>query len=166
MSQPDGVDLISIYINDELIAKITTEINNLKKSFQDGVDILYNKCVSLGTTPVSKSPNDISNAIGVIYNSAYSAGRAQGREDVKANPGAYGIVVGGTYTISVNGRIAGSVGSHPSSSKISGSITVFRNSDGSIGRSGNLVLQHDHTRDEGGPDNEFHESIYPEIVVS
>ena len=55
-------------------------INNLYifnddiKSFQNGVDTIYNKCKSLGSTPNTKTPNDIINSIQSIYNTAKTDG--------------------------------------------------------------------------------------------
>lgn len=42
----------------------------MKSSFQDGVNTLYNKCVSCGVTPTAKTPAAIANAIQSISNSA------------------------------------------------------------------------------------------------
>ena len=41
-------------------------IDDLKTSFQDGVDTLYNACVSAGQTPIDKSPSSIAEAIKAI----------------------------------------------------------------------------------------------------
>lgn len=67
------------------------KINTLKRSFQDGVDRICNFLKGLGFTPSANSPDEICNTIQKIYNDRYNLGRAQGREDVKADPGAYGI---------------------------------------------------------------------------
>lgn len=88
--------------------------NNLKSSFQAGVDALYNKCRDCGATPSSKTPTAISNAIGTVYtnryNDGYSAGnaagyntgRTQGQNDVKANPNAYGLYSKAQYDAGLN----------------------------------------------------------------
>ena len=56
--------------------------SNLSKSFQAGVDTLYNKCKSCGSTPSNKTPTAISTAIQSIYtnryNSGYNAGDSAG----------------------------------------------------------------------------------------
>ena len=69
--------------------------NNLKQTFQAGVDALYNRCVSCGATPSAKTPAAVSTAIGTIhtnrYNTGYSAGRTQGQNDVKGAPNSYGL---------------------------------------------------------------------------
>ena len=69
--------------------------NNLKQTFQAGVDALYNRCVSCGATPSAKTPTAVSTAIGTIhtnrYNTGYSAGRTQGQNDVKGAPNSYGL---------------------------------------------------------------------------
>ena len=44
-----------IFVNDEQ--------DSMKSNFQDGVDTLYNACVSAGQTPIDKSPSSIANAI-------------------------------------------------------------------------------------------------------
>lgn len=46
--------------------KITTEVDDLKRNFQAGVDAVYNAVVAKGTTPASKSLSDIVAAIGRI----------------------------------------------------------------------------------------------------
>ena len=53
----------------------------MKSSFQAGVDTLYNKCVSCGSTPTSKTPTDISNAIQAIYGNRYTEGYNTGKQD-------------------------------------------------------------------------------------
>lgn len=52
------------------------DLSSMKSSFQDGVNTLYNKCVSCGVTPSAKTPAAISAAIANIYNNRYSAGAA------------------------------------------------------------------------------------------
>ena len=49
-------------------ADMTTvaSLNSSLKSFQTGVDTLYNKCVSLGSTPTAKTPSAIANAMDSI----------------------------------------------------------------------------------------------------
>ena len=78
-----------------------TDIDTLKSTFQNGVDTLYNKCVSRGATPSGKTPTAIAGAIDTIYNNryneGYSAGRTQGQQDVISNPGAYGIPLRSGY---------------------------------------------------------------------
>ena len=44
------------------------DIDDLKSSFQDGVDTLYNKCKSRGATPSAKTPTAIATAIDKIAN--------------------------------------------------------------------------------------------------
>lgn len=106
---PDGVTITNNYLAtvpgtaaDAVLAKeLRDDLNelskNLRQDFQAGVDVLYNKCVSCGATPSAKTPAAISTAIGTIhtnrYNSGYSAGRTQGRNDVIANPGVYGLAM-------------------------------------------------------------------------
>lgn len=84
--------------NEENVAGATAlkEVNNkLQQSFQAGCDTIVAGCTTYGSTPRSNSPSDIVNAINAIYtnryNSGYSSGRIQGQNDVKSNPGAYGV---------------------------------------------------------------------------
>ena len=51
----------------------------MKQSFQNGVDTLYNKCVSCGSTPSNKTPTAISNAIQSIYTNRYNEGYNAGK---------------------------------------------------------------------------------------
>ena len=43
-------------------------------SFQNGVDKIYNKCKSLGSTPSTKTPDSIIKSIQSIYNTAKTSG--------------------------------------------------------------------------------------------
>ena len=74
----------------------------MKQSFQAGVDTLYNRCSSLGSTPTSKTPDAISTSIGNIYtnryNEGYNNGRNQGQQDVINNPNGFGIVTRSGYS--------------------------------------------------------------------
>ena len=54
-----------------------TEVYNLG-NFQAGVDTLYNKCVSCGSTPSDKTPTGISNSIQSIYDNRYNQGYSAG----------------------------------------------------------------------------------------
>ena len=56
----------------------------METSFQDGVDTLYNKCVSCGQTPTDKSPTSISNAIQDIYNNRYNEGVSDALDDASS----------------------------------------------------------------------------------
>ena len=76
--------------------------NNLKQTFQAGVDALYNKCKSCGATPGSKTPTAISTAISAIHTNRYSAGRTQGQNDVKGSPNSYGLYTAAQYTANYN----------------------------------------------------------------
>lgn len=53
------------------------------KSFQTGVNTLYNKCVSCGVTPADKSPTAVSNAIQSIYTNRYNEGYSAGKAAAK-----------------------------------------------------------------------------------
>lgn len=75
-------------------SNMANTIDHLTKSFQDGVNKIYNYLKGLGFTPNPNSPDEICGAIQNMYNKRYSDGRTQGQEDVKANPGAYGVSTG------------------------------------------------------------------------
>lgn len=55
------------------------ELTEVKNSFQAGVNTLYNKCVSCGVTPSSKTPAVIANAIQVIHDNRYNEGYEDGQ---------------------------------------------------------------------------------------
>ena len=82
----------------------------MKTSFQAGVDTIYNKMVSCGETPSSKSPTDIANKIQQMYDGRYSTGysigynegRTQGQNDVKGNPNNYGLYSKNQYDQNYN----------------------------------------------------------------
>ena len=76
-------------------SNMTNTINNLKTSFQIGVNKIFNYLKGLGFTPSSNSPDGICDAIQNVYNKRYTDGRTQGQNDVKDNPGAYGLGTGG-----------------------------------------------------------------------
>ena len=128
--------------------------NNLKQTFQAGVDALYNRCVSCGATPSAKTPAAVSTAIGTIhtnrYNTGYSAGRTQGQNDVKGAPNSYGLYTGSQYTANYNaGYNAGAVANAvkkitvswtlnllPDNISKSGTAIYAKNSNGSWSKSG------------------------------
>ena len=64
-----------------MISFLNDEQDSMKQSFQDGVDTLYNKCVSCGSTPSNKTPTAISNSIQSIYNNRYNEGYNNGKEE-------------------------------------------------------------------------------------
>lgn len=49
-------------------SNVQAAIDEMVANFGDGVDEVYNACVSAGSTPASKSPADIATAIGNIAN--------------------------------------------------------------------------------------------------
>ena len=55
------------------------ELENVKNSFQAGVNVLYNKCVNCGVTPADKTPTVIANAIQVIHDNRYNEGYEDGQ---------------------------------------------------------------------------------------
>ncbi len=60
------------------IKDIVSNINDIRSSFQAGVDTLYSKCVSCGWTPSGKTPTAISDAIQGIYGNRYTEGYNNG----------------------------------------------------------------------------------------
>ena len=86
-------------------SNMTNTINNLKKSFQDGVNKIYNYLKGLGFTPNPNSPDGICSAIQNVYNKRYSDGRTQGRQEVISNPGEYGISTNAKHFSMVSGTV-------------------------------------------------------------
>ena len=78
----------------------------MKSSFQAGVDTLYNKCVSCGSTPSSKTPTDISNAIQSIYTNRYNAGVSATK---KGNATAGNVLSGKTFTSTAGVNLTGTM---------------------------------------------------------
>ena len=80
------------------LSNMENRINGIVTSFQDGVNKIYNKLKGLGFTPAANSPDGICQAIQTIhdtrYTNGYNAGRLQGQEDVKTNPGSFGVSTG------------------------------------------------------------------------
>lgn len=99
-------DAFSAANMNNLEQRIANEFKTMTSNFQAGVDSVYNKIKAQGTTPGSKALSDVVNAIPVLSNNRYNAGRVQGRNDVIANPGAYGINTAanivGTYKYYLN----------------------------------------------------------------
>lgn len=54
---------------------VSSEIFNMRTSFQAGVDTLYNACVNKGQTPSSSTPNAIATAIGNLKTGALTSPR-------------------------------------------------------------------------------------------
>ena len=75
-------------------------------NFRAGVDTLYNKCVSCGSTPSSKTPTAISNAIQSIYTNRYNAGVSATK---KGNATASQVLDGRTFTNSSSVGIEGTM---------------------------------------------------------
>ena len=82
------------------------EQDNMKQSFQDGVDTLYNKCVSCGSTPSSKTPTAISNSIQSIYTNRYNAGVSATK---KGNAVASNVLSGKTFTSTAGVNLTGTM---------------------------------------------------------
>lgn len=78
------------------ISDIVSSINNLRSSFQDGCNAIYNQCVTTGITPSSNSPDAICAAITAISNTAYTNGYNAGKNNPTSS---------GTYKISFSGKM-------------------------------------------------------------
>ena len=117
--------------------QLNSEMASMKTSFQAGVDTIYNKMVSCGETPSSKSPTDIANKIQQMYDGRYSTGysigynegRAQGQNDVKGNPNNYGLYSKNQYDQNYNNGY--NAGFSAGEATFSGEIDLLLN--GSIG---------------------------------
>ena len=86
------------------ISDIVSSINNLRSSFQDGCNAIYNQCVTTGITPSSNSPDAICAAITAISNTAYTNGYNGGYNE-GYNAGQNNPASSGTYKISFGGRM-------------------------------------------------------------
>ncbi len=77
----------------DMIDGVKVVINNLKQSFQAGCKKIVDKLTALGYAPAApQGPDEINVQIQVIFDDRFRIGREQGRQDVIADPGAYGIV--------------------------------------------------------------------------
>ena len=85
---------------------LNDKITSMQSSFQAGVDTLYNKCVSCGSTPSSKTPTDISNAIQSIYTNRYNAGVSATK---KGNATAGNVLSGKTFTSTAGVNLTGTM---------------------------------------------------------
>lgn len=85
-----------------MIDDVNIVINNLKQSFQAGCKKIVDKLTALGYAPTApQGPDEINVQIQVIFDDRFNIGREQGRQDVIADPGAYGIDTGIKYSSSV-----------------------------------------------------------------
>lgn len=76
----------------DMIDGVNVVINNLMQSFQAGCKKIVDKLTALGYAPAApQGPDEINVQIQVIFDDRFNIGREQGRQDVIADPGAYGI---------------------------------------------------------------------------
>ena len=135
--------------------KLNDEIDNLKKSFQDGCNTICRCITSLGVnTPDNSAVNTITDNIRTLYNNrytsgynqgivdadarvntssasyvaGYNAGRLQGQQDVISNPGDYGI--GTAKVTKINYRVTEYWGDDSASAE--SSFIISYGSDGNI----------------------------------
>lgn len=90
---------------------MNNDLTNLRKSFQDGCNAIYNKCKSLGVTPISNSPTNINNAIQSIYNTRYTSGYNSGKESANC-------------VINVTTNFPNYMAANQALGKVSGSLTL------------------------------------------
>jgi len=83
---------------DEIDA-LVTKTDNMKASFQAGVDGIYNAITAQGTTPASKSQSDVQAAIPTLANNSYNKGYANGKDSI--GTGSVNITFDGSGTTSV-----------------------------------------------------------------
>ena len=88
------------------IFSLNDECDSIRSDFQAGVDTLYNKCKSCGSTPSSKTPTAISNSIQSIYTNRYNAGVSATK---KGNATASQVLDGRTFTNSSSVNIEGTM---------------------------------------------------------
>lgn len=69
----EGTAFSAANMND-LEQRIADCVSAMETTFQDGVNTLYNQCVSCGVTPAAKTPTAIASAIMTIYTNRYNAG--------------------------------------------------------------------------------------------
>ena len=82
--------------------------SKLTNSFQDGVDTLYNKCKSCGSTPSSKTPTAISTAIQKLVETPYTKCKDCGATPTAKTNSAIVTAIGKIYTDRYNaGKTAG-----------------------------------------------------------
>ena len=65
------------------IDALVTKTDNMKESFQAGVEGIYNAITAQGTTPASKSQSDVQAAIPTLANNSYNLGLAKGKSQPK-----------------------------------------------------------------------------------
>ena len=93
---------LSIYVDNTVVFQT--------KSFQAGVDTLYNKCVSCGWTPTGKTPTHIVEAIQGIYGNRYTEGYNNGVSATKkGNATASQVLSGKTFTSTAGVNLTGTM---------------------------------------------------------
>ena len=85
---------------------LNDECDSIRSDFQAGVDTLYNKCVSCGSTPSSKTPTAISNSIQSIYTNRYNAGVSATK---KGNATVGNVLSGKTFTSTAGVNLTGTM---------------------------------------------------------
>lgn len=76
----------------DMIDELKRSLDSLTQSFRDGCKMIVDRLTALGYGPAApQGPEQIVAAINIMYSDRYNVGRIQGRNDVIADPGAYGI---------------------------------------------------------------------------
>lgn len=91
---------------------LSSKLESMETSFQDGVNTIVAALTELGVTPESTTPAGIAAAIKTLYSDQYAAGVKKGHADVIADPGSYGLITQTQYenygkTCYTNGYNAG-----------------------------------------------------------
>ena len=76
---------------------VSAKLKSMETSFQAGVEALVSRLTDLGFAPENSTPDGVAAAIQKMYEDRYNSGRAQGQADVKADPGAYGLITTEQY---------------------------------------------------------------------
>lgn len=95
-----------LYIVSIKIFRLNDECDSIRSDFQAGVNTLYNKCVSCGVTPSSKTPTAIGNSIHSIYNNRYNAGVSATK---KGNATVGNVLSGKTFTSTAGVNLTGTM---------------------------------------------------------
>ena len=124
----------------DIVDSYGNSMRRLQQSFQDGVDTLYNACVSAGQTPTDKSPSSIANAIKNITNnvSVSSLGGGTSINVKNALPNDYSRLNNNSFIIeyrslSANGGASLHGAQYPQQGSISAKATMSKSYNASSG---------------------------------
>ena len=106
----------------ENIAASIKSVNQMKRSFQDGVNSIYELLNKLGFTPDSKSLDDILNSINKLHEDRFEEGKASAEGILRFNLDA--ATIGGNPLYGGNGGIDGRPGNRSRSETIPVTIRI------------------------------------------